>query len=75
MFLGYKITTEGISIDEFRTACLKQYPFPTKTKHVKQFLGMAGFYRHFIKNFSDIVKPLSHLTRKNAKFDWTPKYD
>jgi len=57
MFLGYK----GISIDESRTASLKNYPTPTKTKHVKQFLGMAGFYRHFIKNFSDIVEPLNQL--------------
>jgi predicted aspartyl protease len=71
MFLGYKISDQGITIDESRTEILKKYPKPTKSKHVKQFLGLANFYRHFIKNFSDIVEPLNHLTRKNIKFKWT----
>ena len=71
MFLGYKISDKGISIDNSRTDSLKNYPIPTKAKHVKQFLGMAGFYRHFIKNFADIVEPLNHLTRKHTKFFWS----
>ena len=70
MFLGYKISDTGISIDDSRTQAIKTYPKPTKSKHVKQFLGLAGFYRHFIKNYADIVEPLNRLTRKNVKFIW-----
>ena len=43
----------------------------TKSKHVKQFLGLAGFYRHFINNYADITEPLNKLTRKHAKFEWS----
>jgi hypothetical protein len=43
MFLGYKISDQGITIDESRTEILKKYPKPTKSKHVKQFLGLANF--------------------------------
>ena len=75
MFLGYKISEEGISIDDSRTQAIRKYPKPTKAKHVKQFLGLAGFYRHFIKNFADIVEPLNRLTRKNVKFIWCAKCD
>ena len=75
MFLGYKISELGISIDDSRTQAIRKYPKPTKAKHVKQFLGLAGFYRHFIKNFADIVEPLNRLTRKNAKFIWCAKCD
>ena len=71
MFLGYKILSEGISIDSSRTDSLKNYPRPTKTKHVKQFLGLAGFYRHFIRRFADIAGPLNDLTKKNKKFIWS----
>ena len=70
MFLGYKISDTGISIDDSRTQAIRTYPKPTKAKHVKQFLGLAGFYRHFIKNYADIVEPLNRLTRKNVKFIW-----
>ena len=71
MFLGYKISTQGISIDDSRTQAIKKYPKPIKSKHIKQFLGLAGFYRHFIRNFADIVEPLNKLTRKGVKFVWT----
>ena len=42
---------------------------------MKTFLGMAGFYRHFIKNFADLVEPLNNLTRKNVKFVWSDECD
>jgi predicted aspartyl protease len=71
MFLGYKISEKGISMDESRIAAVQKYPRPTKSKHIQQFLGLVGFYRQFIRNFADITEPLNRLTRKNAKFIWS----
>ena len=65
----------GISIDNSRTESLSKYPIPTKSKQVKTFLGMAGFYRHFIKNFAHLAEPLNNLTRKNVKFIWSDECD
>ena len=70
MFLGYKISEKGIEIDESRVKVIKEYPKPKTCKHVKQFLGLASYYRQFIPNFSDIVDPLNKLTRKNVRFKW-----
>lgn len=75
MFLGYRITSDGVCIDDSRIKSLKNYPKPTKTKNVKEFLGLTGYYRQFIKNYADIVDPLNNLTRKNVKFTWCDKCD
>ena len=45
--------------------------YPTNQKEVQQFLGLAGYYRRFVKNFAHIAKPLHHLTEKKDKFHWT----
>lgn len=73
LFLGYKITRKGVGIDESRVKAIKNYPRPKNQKQVKQFLGLAGYYRHFIPNFSDKAEPLNKLTRKNVKFKWDEK--
>ncbi|CAF0985152.1 unnamed protein product [Brachionus calyciflorus] len=69
-FLGYKISSEGISIREDRIKTIKNYPRPTNGKKVKEFLGPASYYRQFIHNFAHIVEPLNKLTRKNIRFKW-----
>jgi hypothetical protein len=75
MFLGYRITSEGVCIDNSRINSLKNYPKPTKAKNVKEYLGLTDYYRQFIKNYADIVDPLNNLTRKNVKFTWWDKCD
>ena len=75
MFLGYRITSEGVCIDDSRIKSLKNYPKPTKAKNVKEFLGLTGYYRQFIQHYADIVDPLNNLTRKNVKFIWCVKCD
>ena len=71
MFLGYKISAQGVSIDETRSKAIMNYPRPKTQKQVKQFLGLASYYRQFVPNFSDIVDPLNILTRKNVRFKWS----
>ncbi|GKG08515.1 putative reverse transcriptase domain-containing protein, partial [Tanacetum coccineum] len=54
---------------------VKSWKAPTTPSEVRSFLGLAGYYRHFIKNFSKIAKPLTSLTQKNQKYEWGEKQE
>ena len=69
-FLGYDLSSEGIKPQKRLTTAIKEFPRPENRKGVKRFLGMAGFYRNFIRNFGDISHPLNKLTSDNVKFTW-----
>ncbi len=70
-YLGYVLTESGIQTDPDKTNCIKQWPAPTNATELKQFLGLATYYRKFVKNFSIIASPLHTLTRKNVQWEWT----
>ncbi|WVZ58484.1 hypothetical protein U9M48_008756 [Paspalum notatum var. saurae] len=70
-FLGHVINEKGISIDPSKVSAVVEWEIPSNVKEVRSFLGMAGYYRRFVKDFSIIAKPLSMLTHKNVKFEWT----
>ena len=59
--LGHKISRKGIEVDKAKVEIIEKLPLPTSVKAVRSFLGHAGFYRRFIKDFSKIAKPLSNL--------------
>jgi len=69
--LGHVINQEGISVDPSKVSTVVEWERPANVKDVRSFLGMAGYYRRFVKDFSTIAKPLSMLTHKNVKFEWT----
>nr|GEY65261.1 putative reverse transcriptase domain-containing protein [Tanacetum cinerariifolium] len=69
-FLGHVIGSEGVHVDPVRIAAIKNWATPTTPTEVRQFLGLAGYYRRFIEGFSLISKPLTKLTQKNKKFEW-----
>nr|GFC94703.1 putative reverse transcriptase domain-containing protein [Tanacetum cinerariifolium] len=69
-FLGHVIDSEGVHVDPAKIAAIKNWATPTTPTEVRQFLGLAGYYRRFIKGFSLISKPLTKLTQKNKKFEW-----
>lgn len=69
-YLGYLVDMHGLRMDPSKVDIILNYPTPTSAKEVKRFLGMAGWYRRFINNFSNIAKPLNKLTSKNFKFEW-----
>lgn len=71
VFLGYVISENGIQADPERIQPIVEYPQPKNVKDVRRLLGMAGWYRRFIGNFSSITAPISNLIRKSTeKFEW-----
>ena len=68
--LGNKISAAGLEVDQAKVAVIKTLMPPTIVKGIRSFLGHAGFYRRFIKDFSKISRPLCRLLEKDAKFDF-----
>ncbi|GJX22025.1 reverse transcriptase domain-containing protein [Tanacetum coccineum] len=66
--LGHKISRKGIEVDKAKVDVISKLPHPTTVKGIKSFLGHAGFYRRFIKDFSKISRPMTHLLEKNTPF-------
>ncbi|GJX23005.1 putative reverse transcriptase domain-containing protein [Tanacetum coccineum] len=69
-FLGHVIDNSGIHVDPAKIEAVKNWASPTTPSEIRQFLGLAGYYRRFIEGFSKIAKPMTELTQKNQKFDW-----
>ncbi|KAL4369314.1 hypothetical protein GQ457_05G015090 [Hibiscus cannabinus] len=66
--LGHKISHKGIEVDKAKIEVIEKLPPPTSVKGIRSFLGHAGFYRRFIKDFSKISKPLCTLLQQNQPF-------
>uniref|UniRef100_A0A2N9HS09 Reverse transcriptase domain-containing protein n=1 Tax=Fagus sylvatica TaxID=28930 RepID=A0A2N9HS09_FAGSY len=71
VFLGHVISRDGITVDPSKIEAVVNWVRPTNVSEVRSFLGLAGYYRRFVEGFSCIATPLTRLTRKNAKFEWT----
>ena len=69
-FLGHYVSEHGIEPMPEKCAAIKKFPTPTKVRDVRSFLGLAGYYRKFIKDFSKIAGPLIRLTKKDEPFEW-----
>ncbi|GKB52482.1 putative reverse transcriptase domain-containing protein [Tanacetum coccineum] len=72
-FLGHVIDSEGIHVDLAKIDSIKYWASPKTPTEIHQFLGLAGYYRRFIKGFSKIARPMTKLTQKSMKFDWGEK--
>nr|GFC43728.1 reverse transcriptase domain-containing protein [Tanacetum cinerariifolium] len=66
--LGHKISKKGIEVDKAKIEVISKLPHPTTVKGMHSFLRHAGFYRRFIKDFSKISRPMTHLLEKNSPF-------
>ncbi|GKE62454.1 putative reverse transcriptase domain-containing protein [Tanacetum coccineum] len=68
-FLGHVIDSKGIHVDPAKIESIKDWASPKNPTEIRQFLGLAGYYRRFIEGFSKITKSMTKLTQKNVKFD------
>ena len=66
-YLGHVVTSEGVRPDPEKVKAIKNFPIPKNTTDVKSFLGLTGYYRKFIPQFSKIAKPLTELLKKGSK--------
>ncbi|GKA48305.1 putative nucleotidyltransferase, ribonuclease H [Tanacetum coccineum] len=69
-FLGHLIDNQGLHVDPAKIEAVKNWTSPTTPTEIRQFLGLAGYYQRFIKDFSKIGKSLTELTQKNKKYIW-----
>ncbi|GJW20065.1 putative reverse transcriptase domain-containing protein [Tanacetum coccineum] len=74
-FLGHVIDSEGIHVDPAKIESIKDWTSPKSPMEIRQFLGLAGYYRRFIEGFSKIAKPMTKLTQKKVKFVWGDKQE
>ena len=70
-YLGYIISGEGIRPDPVKLSGIKDWPVPKSVSETRSYLGMVGYYRRFVKDFSKIARPLNDLLRKEATWQWT----
>ena len=68
--LGHRVSEREIELDQAKIDVIEQLPPSTNVKGVRSFLGHAGFYRRFIKDFSHIARPLTNLLAKDAPFNF-----
>ncbi|GJX20799.1 putative reverse transcriptase domain-containing protein [Tanacetum coccineum] len=68
-----KVHSKGIHVDPAKIESIKDWESPKTPTEIRQFLGLAGYYRRFIEGFSKISKPMTKLTQKSVKFNWGEK--
>ena len=73
-FLGHMVGRDGIRMMDDKVQAISEWPTPTKVGDIRAFLGTAGYYRKFIRDFSAIATPLTELTKEAVKFEWAAKH-
>ena len=69
-FLGHVVSTSGMSVDPEKVEVMMSWERPKSVFEIRSFLGLAGYYKRFIEDFSRLTAPMMRLTRKEVKFDW-----
>nr|ABA95128.1 retrotransposon protein, putative, Ty3-gypsy subclass [Oryza sativa Japonica Group] len=70
-FLGHVISAQGVAVDPSNVESVTKWTPPKTVSQIRSFLGLAGYYRRFIENFSKIAKPMTQLLKKDEKFKWS----
>jgi hypothetical protein len=72
-FLGHVLSVEGVAVDPAKIEVVKEWEQPRNVAEVRSFLGLAGYYCRFIKNFSKIAHLMTNLLNKTKEFEWMPR--
>jgi hypothetical protein len=72
-YLGHVVTADGVKPDKEKIAAVNDFHIPRSEKDVRSFMGLAGYYRTFIADFSAIARPLTNLLKKDNEFSWTER--
>ncbi|GBG92781.1 hypothetical protein CBR_g57131 [Chara braunii] len=71
LYLGHEISAEGLKPDDAKVASIRDWPRPQSVTEMRSFLGMTGYYRTFVKNYSIVAASLTDLTRLDTPWEWT----
>ncbi|WVZ75700.1 hypothetical protein U9M48_023735 [Paspalum notatum var. saurae] len=71
-FLGHILSEKGVAVDPSKVECVLNWKQPETVTEIRSFLGLASYYRRFIKDFSKTAKPMTSLTKKTTKYLWSP---
>jgi hypothetical protein len=66
---------KGISVEPEKVKAILEWPVPKNAHEVRNFMGLAGYYRRFVEGFSKIEKPITTFQRKGVKYEWTEECD
>ena len=70
VFLGHIVCREGVKPDPSKIKAVQEWEPPKNMTEIRSFMGLAGYYRRFMKDFSTVARPLAALLKKNAHFRW-----
>ena len=73
VFLGHMVSKQGVTCDHSKTETFRDWPWPQDKTEIKSFVGLANYYRKMVPLFSEVALPLTRLTKKKAKFKWSPQ--
>ncbi|XP_019438847.1 PREDICTED: uncharacterized protein LOC109344538 [Lupinus angustifolius] len=71
-YLGHFLSREGVSTNPAKVTAVKDWPLPSTLKQLRGFLGLAGYYKRFVKGYGGVAKPLTEMLKKDS-FSWTPE--
>ena len=69
-FLGHVVSFSGVSVDLEKVEAVMSWERPKSVFEIRSFLGLVGYYKRFIEDFSRLAAPMSRLTRKKVKYEW-----
>lgn len=77
-YLSYEITKGTVNPGERKVKAIHDFPTPINVRNIRQFIGLTGYFRHFVKNYADMARPLTQLLRKdemNENWEWSERQD
>ena len=74
-FLGHVVSKDGVMVDPSKLDAVKSWQRPTNVSEVRSIVGLASYYRRFVKGFSSISSQLTNLTKQNVPFVWSDEYE